>query len=188
MNLDYEVARTKRDMLIRKNNDIYTSKIIVGQETLLFEEMKFYDERLSIMLPNNYKDLPDEIKKIKYPMENRPEIIKSNESGDVNFAIALHDVKIKAEDIDNAMQKYIAVIYKSYPGTTFLQTESVPMNGTMLGYFSFITRSIDSDIYQVFAFTELNGKMLQIIFNAPSTMKKEWSFIILQVLTSIKIL
>ncbi|MBS5794387.1 MAG: hypothetical protein KIC92_06460 [Clostridiales bacterium] len=41
--------------------------VYINNEYLEFEEIKLFNESMSILLPKSFIDLPDSMKKIKYP-------------------------------------------------------------------------------------------------------------------------
>lgn len=71
-----------------QQGNIY-SGIFIREELFEFEKQVLFEERMSIMLPKKFVDMPLDMAKRKYPMEQRPQIIKTNETGDINFTFNL---------------------------------------------------------------------------------------------------
>lgn len=65
---------------------IYTGIVVKGTE-YLFCEQRYFDDAISIWLPEKFIELPDAIKKLKYPGEGRPQVIRTIPTGGVDFGI-----------------------------------------------------------------------------------------------------
>ena len=66
-----------------------------------FTKAIYFNDSVSIYTPSSFIDMPDEIKEIKYPTSFRPEIIKTNLAGDINFSVNVKlNRKIKYRSLD----------------------------------------------------------------------------------------
>ena len=61
----------------------------IKEELVTFEKEWLFDKKMQIMLPTSFTDMPMEQAKLKYPMEQRPQVIKTNEETDINFTFSL---------------------------------------------------------------------------------------------------
>ena len=84
-----------------------------------FSKEKYFDDLLSIYIPESFIDMPDEIKEIKYPTNFRPEIIKTNLAGDVNLSISLLKVGEDME-IKTLVTDFKNLLSKAHTGIKFL--------------------------------------------------------------------
>ena len=57
--------------------------VLIKGEFIEFEPVKLFDDKLEIMLPKTFVDMPSDLAKIKYPSESRPQIIKTDSTGGV---------------------------------------------------------------------------------------------------------
>jgi hypothetical protein len=183
---DGEIVAARREQREKTCKDIYGEEVWANGEEFHFSSVELFDCKLSVMLPDSFVDMPEALQKIKYPMEKRPSIIKSNIDTSINFAFSLHDIAFNANLVKEAMGTYVRGLVRMYPGIRFLNTETVPIGGTLIGYFDFLSKGIDTDIYQVFAFMPLEGRMLQLIFNSPGELMAAWNPIVLQVVASMR--
>ena len=87
--LDFINEAEKRDA----KKDICSSPVKIGNRYYEFEEKEFFNEKLKIYIPKDFEDMPIESKKLKYPSESRPEIIKSNEEGSIAITLNIIDIR-----------------------------------------------------------------------------------------------
>ena len=85
-----------------------------------FSKEQYFDNLLSIYIPESFIDMPDEIKEIKYPTNFRPEIIKTNFAGDVNLSISLLKVGEDME-IKTLVTDFRNLLAKAHNGIKFLE-------------------------------------------------------------------
>jgi hypothetical protein len=183
---DEKIVAARREKRENAHKNIYDDEVWAGGEAFHFSPVKLFAGKLSIMLPDSFTDLSEAQKKIKYPMEQRPSIIKSKQDTSINFAFAYHDIAFHSTLLKEALETYARGIYRMFPGTDFLNTEIVSDGDTAIGFFDFVSKGIDTNIYQLFAFMPLAGKMLQLIFNSPADLMDAWRPIVLQTVASMQ--
>ena len=64
--LDETILEIKRQKDKEENINIEEG-VYIKNEYVEFEEIKLFDESMGILLPKSFIDLPDTMKKIKYP-------------------------------------------------------------------------------------------------------------------------
>ena len=112
-----------------------------------FSKEQYFDDLLSIYIPESFIDMPDEIKEIKYPTYFRPEIIKTNLAGDVNLSISLLKVGEDME-IKTLVTDFRNLLAKAHNGIKFLEYDEFDNDGFVKMYcFDFIIPGIDERIY-----------------------------------------
>lgn len=73
---------------------------------------------MSILLPKSFIDLPDSMKKIKYPSEQRPHIIKISLDTSVNFRFSL--LPIRNEQTKDAVKQFKTALKRVNPAYVFM--------------------------------------------------------------------
>lgn len=184
---DIETAEARASKEEARYKDIYGDEVRVGNEILRFERVSLLENKFSVMLPNSYKDMPSELAKLKYPHENRPQIIKTNEDTTVNFAFALYGQDFSEAQVESATNGMKSGLSRVSHGARFFDTVfEHTEDGVKFGYFDFLTTALDMEMYQLFAFVPVRGKFLHAIFNAPASAMRAWRSVALQALCSIK--
>jgi hypothetical protein len=184
---DLETAAIRGQQEESKYKDIYAGEVRAGSEILLFERAGLYEDRFSVMLPKSFVDLPKALAKLKYPAENRPSVIKTNDDTTVNFAFSFYKRDFSEAQVESALKSLKAGVGKLTPGARFFETRILQTeDGVKFGYFDFLTAAIDTELYQLFGFIPVDGKFLHIIFNAPANMMRTWRPVAVQVLQSVR--
>lgn len=71
------------------------------------------------MLPEGFVDMPPEMARIKYPSEQRPQEIRMNGDGTVNFTFSLFEAGLEEQQIEDALGQFKSVIRKVNPAFVF---------------------------------------------------------------------
>lgn len=151
-----------------------------------FSKEQYFDDLLSIYIPESFIDMPDEIKEIKYPTNFRPEIIKTNLAGDVNLSISLlkvgEDMEIKTlvTDLKN-------LLAKAHTGIKFLEYDEFDNDGFVKMYcFDFIIPGIDERIYHKTGLGKIGRETVQVMFNCREPLSWTWKKAVNDILQNIK--
>lgn len=157
----------------------------VKNEKITFSEVKLFQEQVAIMLPNSYVDMPLKLAKIKYPSEQRPQIIKTSLDTTVNFAFNLFNTYIEDGQIAEATKQFKNVISRVNPAYVFYHFE-VENEPKTIGWFDFKSYSVDSNVYNLVYLTVIRNKLLHGMFSCLYRDALEWQDILPQILKSIK--
>ena len=128
-----------------------------------FSKEQYFDNLLSIYIPESFIDMPDEIKEIKYPTNFRPEIIKTNLVGDVNLSISL--LKISEDmEIKTLVTDFKNLLAKAHTGIKFFEYDELEKEGCVKMYcFDFIIPGIDERIYHKTGLGKIGRETVQVI-------------------------
>jgi hypothetical protein len=131
--------------------------------------------------------MDEETIKIKYPGERRPTLVYTNESGAIN--VALNHTKHKASQdlIDTYKDTFVSTFKSSFPSADWKGSGVTEINGRKVGYLELITPAVDTDIYNLLFFTDLDGKLLLCTFNCTKKNLKEWKPAAKEIMQSLKI-
>ena len=141
---------------------------------------------MSIWLPESFVDMPSKIARIKYPSEQRPQIIKTDLLGSTNFAFNLFDKPIKPVQMQSAADGMKAILKKVNPANIFYESATEPLGETMLSWFEFKGHGIDTQIYYIVFITSIGGNLMHGIFNCAIADMEAWKNAAFQVIRSIQ--
>ena len=88
--LDEKIMEMRRQEK-QKELNIREDGLIVKGEKIEFQDTTLFQEKMLILLPTSFVDMPQKIARLKYPSEQRPQIIKTDLLGSTNFAFNLFD-------------------------------------------------------------------------------------------------
>ena len=130
-----------------------------------FTKEQYFNDAIFIYTPTSFRDMPDEIKEIKYPTGFRPEIIKTNLAGDINLSFSLLEEGDNA-DIETLVSDFINILSKAHKGIKFLDSTKLNKEGCVeMHCFDFILPGIDEKIYHMIGMGKVGRKIIQTIFN-----------------------
>ena len=151
-----------------------------------FSKEQYFDDLLSIYIPESFIDMPDEIKEIKYPTNFRPEIIKTNLAGDVNLSISLLKVSEDTE-VKTLVTDFKNLLSKAHTGIKFLEYDELEKEGCVKMYcFDFIIPGIDERIYHKTGLGKIGRETVQVMFNCREPLSWTWKKAVNDILQNIK--
>ena len=150
-----------------------------------FRKEHYFDNLLSIYIPESFIDMPDEIKEIKYPNNFRPEIIKTNLAGDVNLSISLIKVSEDTE-VKTLVTDFKNLLSKAHNGIKFLEYNELEKEGCVKMYcFDFIIPGIDERIYHKTGLGKIGRETVQVMFNCREPLSWTWKKAVNDILQNI---
>lgn len=167
--------------------DIYKDQIRIDNRYYEFEETYFLEEKLSMYIPKDFIDMPEEAKNMKYPSVHRPKIIKTDDSGSVNININPIDNELKEEWVQELTTGMKGIIQRSSPSSVFYSEGMENVEGKNIGYFEFKSPALDESIYNLMFFFELEGKTIMGTFCCKFKDYEEWRDIAFQIIKSIRV-
>ncbi|MFV0262003.1 MAG: hypothetical protein ACK5JN_06130 [Kluyvera sp.] len=116
--------------------------------------------KLSIEIPQTLTPMSDEMAKIKYPSENRPQVIYGDERGKASLGITAGRHALPADKLDVAKDATLKMLNNFQP-----QAESVTVDGHKAWLITFRSQAPDTEILNMLLMTSENEKAVQASFN-----------------------
>lgn len=181
---DEKILEYRRRARNEKYNTLETG-MYINNELMLFSEVELFNNQVSIKLPDSFVDMPLGLAKIKYPSEQRPQIIKTNLDTTVNFSFNLFNTRIKDDEIADATTQFKDIIARLNPAYVFYHfvIEGEPRK---IGWFDFKSYCVDANVYNVVYLTRVKNKLLHGMFNCLYKDAVEWQDVLLQIMKSIQ--
>lgn len=144
----------------------------IKDELVQFERRKLFQDKMSIIMPISFVDLPSNLAKIKYISEQRPQIIKTSLDTTVNLGFTMPDLEIYPEQIELLCKQTKSALKQVNPAIVFY--EGQVESDLPLGWFEFKSYGIDSNVYNLMFISIVNKKLLHGIFNCNYNDALEW--------------
>jgi len=160
---------------------------ITQAQEIQFERVSLLDGKLSIIIPDGFNELDEDIKKMKYPMENRPDIIYSNQNASVNITVSQKSTYIPEDKLNELKEILTTSFNNMYPTATWLKNETISINGKAFIRLELITPAIDQEIYNMILSTSLENRHLLIGFNCLKKQMEEYQIFAHQFSDSVSI-
>lgn len=181
---DEEIVKAKNIWENQYKSNIYKGIYIDG-EMIEFEETLLYDGRLGIMLPKTFIEMPQQMKEIKYPSSDRPQIIKTNLLGSVNFTFSLLEINCGIQQVSDCTNQLKYILEKVMSQYTFSdEYDGSTKNGTYKA-FEYYSNALDAKLYTLVFGASIDGKFLLGGFNCKASDKDWWLKSAIQVCESI---
>lgn len=168
------------------DNNIHDGYVIVQYQKLELEERALVDEKITMCLPKDFQLMKPELVDIKYPGEDQPEFVYTNEKTTVNMTFSLEKEHISNEAIESLRDALAEQMQQLYPDSPIADQEIIEAGRKRVACFSFEVPLLDEPAYNVMFFMALKEGLLIGSFNCSVYDKKEWRPIVKQLLTTIR--
>ena len=183
--LDEPIIEALNNYKTATTGDIY-SGVYIKERKYEFSSQELFNGKFCVYLPITFVDMPAEIAKIKYPSEQRPQIIKTNKSGCINFTFSLLDIVTEKDKIASVKTTIRNVIKKVQPSNVFYEDVTEPLGNSYISWFDYKSYAVDNQIYNLVYTTLVDNRVLHGVFNCINEEGQLWKPIALQVIRSIR--
>ena len=136
---------------------------------------------LSVEIPQTLTPMSDEMAKIKYPSENRPQVIYGDERGKASLGISAGRHALPASQIDMAKEATVKMLANFKP-----QAEAVTVDGHKAWLITFRSQAPDTEILNMMLMTSQNDKAVQVAFNMTKDLEAQYQDVARATLMSLK--
>ncbi len=158
----------------------------IREELVEFEKEWLFDHKMQILLPVSFSDMSMELAKLKYPMEQRPQVIKTNEETDINFTFSLLDQPLANEQVKQVRDSLKKIMKRVRPDMRFMEEGLEETGERIIGWFEVTYSGLDTKLYNIMYFTPIAGNMMHGIFNCSIREAKNWKQVVFEVMRTIK--
>ena len=145
------------------------------------------NDKIELKIPSDFDIMSEELMKLKYPSERRPTLVYSNATGGINVALNLTQNPASQNQIPAYQENFVQTFKNLYPSAEWKSNGVKEVNGKKVGYLELITPAIDTEIYNLIFFTDLDGKLLLCTFNCTKKSIDEWAPIASEIMMSLKV-
>lgn len=158
----------------------------VGEEEIVLKPKMVLEDQLSMLIPEEFDIMAEEIAQIKYPSERRPPIIYTNEASSINVVLNYLEDEIKNKQIEEFHTSVEGMFQNLYPSAEWLSAEVIQNDaGKNIGVLELVTPTIDGEVYNLIHFMELDGRVLMVSFNCTDQEMEDWKPIGKEIMNSI---
>jgi len=151
------------------------------------ETKSLLNDKVELKIPKDFDIMSEELMKLKYPSERRPTLVYSNESGGINVALNLTQNQASQQLIPAYQDNFVQTFKNLYPSAEWKDSGVKMINGKKVGFIELVTPAMDTEIYNLMFFTDLDGKLLLCTFNCTKESIDEWTPIAKEIMNSMKI-
>ena len=148
--------------------------LAAGTPTIELEKKSVMDDKLEILVPKGFEIMSEEMMKVKYPSERRPTLIFTDEKGTTNLVFNHITSKASQEHLEIYKDTFISTFKNQFPSAEWKSTGIKEINGRKVGYVELVTPAVDTEIYNLMFFTDVDGRLLLCSFNCVKENQAEW--------------
>jgi hypothetical protein len=146
---------------------------------------KALSNAIEIKLPAGFKFMEGDILATKYPPNNKPSEVYTNEDATVNIAFK-KTVQSLAEQNVFTEGKRLEQQLINGGRIQLISSEQIKANGNNTHVFSFYSNAIDTKVYNVMFVFSLKGKMVVGSFNCTIALQNQWQSTAYEIVRSIR--
>jgi len=150
-------------------------------------ERALLDGAVSVLIPESFSLMSEELLRLKYPSERRPTVVFSNERGSVNLAANLTANAVRPEQIVELHKAMEGTFKNLYPSATWYRSEVITQDGRRYFVLDLLTPAIDTQIRNIMYGTSFKGRLLMFSFNVTRELEKSWLEVGQRMLSSVRI-
>lgn len=169
-----------------KGNPIEDGYVLVRYEKLELEEKEIMDGRAFMVLPKQFKPMPDQLVAVKYPDPDRPEWILSDPEGRVAVTFHLEEGEMEEGDLEQITFLLKSEMERLHPASKAEDGEAVGEGSNRILWFSQDIPLIDDDCCHVMFFRSIREGLVMGTFDCPKDEKKQWMPILKEFLKTMK--
>jgi len=142
---------------------------------------------LKIQIPTNFIDMPDEFVRAKYPSSDRPQIIKTDDTGSINITLNIVSQNMEDQQIPEVKEGLKNLLKRFNPSYLFLEEGVETIEQKTVGFFEFKSPTFDDPLFNLMFLIELNHNVMMGVFNSLYSQHRPWRPIARQIMQSIRI-
>lgn len=181
-----ENQRQKR--LKDKEESKKESEVFIEGDLYDFVDGYFYEDRLYMKIPKDFVDMAKEIKDIKYPYIDRPEIIKTDKNSEIDITFKIIDQDITEDRVHELTLGMKTMLKRMNPSNLILSEGLKNINSKNIGFLEMKTTAIDGYIYNLIFFMVFEGKVLMGKVACIYDKHKIWKELGFMMMDSVKVL
>lgn len=151
-----------------------------------FERRLLANETITMMLPSNFAEMNPDTARIKYPSEQRPEIILTDETGTVNLMFQYMEGEADDGTIESFRNQIFGMMKRVNPGIKEREIGSIDVAGKRIAYVEFSNNVMDGKLYNLMFYLAVKGQPLMGSFNCRTKEMKYWRQAAFEMMQSIE--
>lgn len=177
---------TKENVPAQAEKQSINTGIKILGKWIYFERRLLAKETITMMLPKDFVPMSPEIARMKYPSEQRPETILTDETGTVNLMFQYMEGEENNATIESFRNQIFGMMKRVNPGIKEKEIGVVEAGEKQIAYVEFSSPAIDGKLYNLMFYLAVKGQPLMGSFNCQTKEMKYWREAALEMMQSIE--
>ncbi|HEX9510672.1 MAG TPA: hypothetical protein VF939_09320 [Puia sp.] len=160
---------------------------VIGFSQTGVEKVSLVDNKVTLLVPKGLSIMSAEMWKLKYQQRERPELVLTDEDGEVNLVGKRTQQPATDAQIASYTDFQLAQLRKSRSDMTVLGNGIKVVNGKKVGYIKFLSQAVDQPVFNYYFFVVVDGKILFFTFNCIEKLRKVWEMTADEIVDSLRI-
>lgn len=139
-----------------------------------------------MMLPKDFVPMSPDIARKKYPSEQRPETILTDETGTINLMFQYMEGEESNTTIESFRNRIFGMMKRVNPGIKEREMGVVDAAGEQIAYVEFSNPVMDGKLYNLMFYLAVKGRPLMGSFNCRTKEMKYWRSAAFEMMQSIE--
>ena len=162
--------------------------LYIQNSLTLFHKVLMFEDKLSVMMPNEFVIMLPELISTKYISEKKPDVIYTSLDGSVNFSFNLLVTSSSEKDMSYAINMLKTMIKNMNPAYIFFEDNTIESAaGNSISLMQFKSYGIDEAAYNIIYLTSIDKYIIQGAFNCKYNDMDEWKRAAFEIIKSIKV-
>lgn len=162
--------------------------LYIQNSLTLFHKVLMFEDKLSVMMPNEFVIMLPELVDTKYISEKKTDVIYTNLDGSVNFSFNLLVTSLGEKDMSYAINMLKTMIKNMNPAYIFFEDKTIEsISGNSISLIQFKSYGIDEAAYNIIYLVSIDKYIIQGAFNCQYNDMDEWKRAALEIIKSIKL-
>ena len=153
---------------------------------IYFERQPLAKETITMMLPRDFVPMSPDIARKKYPSEQRPETILTDETGTINLMFQYMEGEESNTTIESFRNRIFGMMKRVNPGIKEREIGVVDAAGKQIAYVEFSNPVMDGKLYNLMFYLAVKGRPLMGSFNCRTKEMKYWRSAAFEMMQSIE--
>ena len=153
----------------------------------LDKTISLFNNKVEILVPKELSKMSDEMWTLKYHNLPRPELVITDENGEINFLADLTQQPATESQIAAYKDFRVSNLKKTRTDVKIIGEGIKSINGKSIGFIKFSSQASDQSIFNFYFFTIVNGKILFLNFNCIEKLQKNWEKAADEIIDSLKV-
>jgi len=146
---------------------------------------KALSNAIEIKMPADFKFMEANVLVTKYPPNNKPSEVYTNEEATVNIALKKTEQSLTKQKVFIEGKKLEQQLTSSGK-VQLISSEQIKANGNNIHVFSFYSNAVDTKVYNIMFVFSVKGKMVVGSFNCTYVVQPQWQIIAYEIICSVK--
>lgn len=170
----------------KEERNIYTGIKILGK-SIYFKRRPLADNKITMMVPDNFSPMNPESARVKYPSEQRPETILTDDTGTVNLMFQFMEGEESDATIENLRNQVFGMMKRVNPGIKEQEIGTADIFGKKVAFVEFSNPVLDGKLYNLMFYLSVGGRPLMGSFNCRTKEMRYWKKPAFEMMESIEI-